>query len=116
MGADRKNGGTLDAALREELGRESSLIWESVGVFTGRRKAWNIAAAVVTFAFFAVTIVAGVRFFGAGDFGEKLLWSTVFLAGLIVMLALKVYFWLQMVRNEVLREVKRFELRVAERG
>ncbi len=104
----------FDEALKRELADERPMIAESLSVFRGRRRFWNIYAAVVTFVAFGVAIFAAVRFFGATEMDAKLLWATVFLAGLIFTLALKVYFWLQMVRNEVLREVKRVELRVAE--
>mgnify|MGYP006269667541 FL=1 len=104
----------LERAVREELAAEPSMIAESLGVFAGRRRGWHVAAAVVTFVSFAVVVLAAVRFFGASGLEEKLMWATVFLGGLIVTLALKVYFWLQMVRNAVLREVKRVELRVVE--
>jgi hypothetical protein len=104
----------VERAVREELGREPSVFAEGVGVFRGRRAAIHIAAAVVTFALFAVCVYAAVRFFGVSSLDGKVLWSTLFLASLIWVLALKVYFWIQMMRNAVLREVKRVELRVAE--
>lgn len=106
----------LDRTLREELSDERSMMAESLGVFTGKRRFWNMYAAAVTFATFAAAIFAVVRFFGATGTDAKLLWATVFLAALIFTLALKVYFWMQMVRNEVLREVKRLEVRVASGG
>lgn len=106
---------TLERALKEEFTRERSLMAESFGVFTGRRRFWNIAVAVETFAFFSVSVFAAARFFGAEEVDAKLLWATVFLGGLVIMTALKFYLGLQMLRNEVLREVKRLELRVAER-
>lgn len=106
----------LERAMRDELEREPGVFAEGFGVFRGRRALANVGAAVVTFVCFGVSVFAAVRFFGVGTIEEKVLWSTVFLGALILSLALKVYFWLQMARNAVLREVKRVELRLMQDG
>jgi hypothetical protein len=108
------NDDLLRRALEDELKREPTMIAESLGVFTGRRRWWNVYAAAVVVAFTVLGVVAAVRFFGVEATNDRLLWATTFLFSVLVIMSLKVWFWLQMMRNAVLREVKRVELRLAE--
>jgi hypothetical protein len=64
----------------------------------------------------ALTIAAiwfAVRFFGATETREMIAWSTGFLAALLMVAMLKLWFWLQMEKYVILREMKRLELQVA---
>ena len=92
------------------------MIGESLGVFTGRRRWWNVYAAAIVVVFTVLAIVAAVRFFGTDVTNARILWATAFLFSALVVMSLKAWFWMQMTRNAVLREVKRVELRLVERG
>jgi hypothetical protein len=81
--------------------------WATVYVFT------------VGIALTAVAIWCGVRLFGAAEAREAILFATGLLASLIMTVAIKTWFWMQMEKYVVLRELKRFELQIArlvERG
>ncbi len=104
----------LERALRAELAAEPSLFAESMGVFAGRRRWWNLYAAGVVFGFFALAVVAALRFFGTPDAADRVLWATAFLFGMLIVMSVKIWFWLQMMRNSLLREIKRLELRLAD--
>jgi uncharacterized membrane protein len=106
----------LRRAMREELQREPTLVAESLGVFAGRRRMWNAAAAVVVVAFFAFAVYCAVQLLATPDAAQRVLWAVGVLLGMLVVMSVKVYFWLQMVRNQVLREIKRLELRLAAAG
>lgn len=64
-------------------------------------------------------IWCGVRLYGAVEAREAILFATGLLASLIMTVAIKTWFWMQMEKYVVLRELKRFELQIArlvERG
>jgi uncharacterized PurR-regulated membrane protein YhhQ (DUF165 family) len=110
------NDRALDDALRAELEHEPPMIRESLGVFAGRRRAWHIAAAIVVFVFFAFAVFCAVRLFGATEAAERVLWGVGVLLGMLMVMSIKIYFWLQLVRNALLRAIARVELRLADPG
>jgi hypothetical protein len=64
----------------------------------------------------ALTVAAiwfAVRFFSATEIREMIAWATGFLAALLMVAMLKLWFWLQMEKYVILREMKRLELQVA---
>ena len=101
-----------DQAFLDKLDRESP-IDEVMKTFTGRWAVLNVAAAVVTFVMFAGFVLSVWNLAHATDVREAVLWSTgaVLLGRMVAML--KIWFWMEMHRNQVLREVKRLELQIA---
>ncbi|HLP25667.1 MAG TPA: DUF6768 family protein, partial [Acidobacteriota bacterium] len=55
----------------------------------------------------------GCRFYWAEALAEQLRWGGLALVLFLIVLFAKVWFWLEMKTNRVLREVKRLELRLA---
>ncbi len=81
---------------------------------------WTTAYVVLASTLFGVAGTYAVyRLLNAVETREMILWSTCVLASLIVVTAIKIWFWMQMEKYVVLREVKRLEFQVArlvERG
>jgi hypothetical protein len=113
----------LDQAIRQALSAEDaeflsrfeerSPFNEAIGTFTGKWGPLNVLAAIFTFAMFGAFVYCAWNALNAADVRETVLWSA---GGVITMLAvamLKMYFWMEMNKNVVLREVKRLELQVA---
>ncbi|MGD9646931.1 MAG: DUF6768 family protein [Pirellulales bacterium] len=72
---------------------------------------------VFTFVFLGLAIFAAVRFFAAADVQSWIGYATLFLTSMIAVAILKLWFYLVWVRNSVMREIKRMELRLlAERS
>ena len=110
----------IDNKIRAALQRspsdeEPNLAEEVITVFRGRHRWMHALVAVVTFAFFAFSVWAGFRFYGAENPREQLLFGGLALALLLATSLMKVWFWLEMQTNRVLREVKRIELLVLSR-
>ncbi|MBL9125585.1 MAG: hypothetical protein JNG90_18245 [Planctomycetaceae bacterium] len=59
----------------------------------------------------ALAIFAAVRFFAATDVQSWIAYATLFLSALIVVAIVKLWLYLVWVRNSVMREIKRMELR-----
>lgn len=110
---------TIREALRREEGegfeftREQSLLQEAIDVFRSRRR-WTAAVSVaISLGVMAVAAYMAVRFFDAAEVKEMIAWSIGFLLCIIVMSMMKLWFWMEMERNAILREVKRLEAQVA---
>jgi Family of unknown function (DUF6768) len=73
----------------------------------------NGIAMVFTFVFLAIAIYAVVRFFGTEDTKELLTWGFAFSMCVLAVSMLKLWFWMEMQRVLVTREVKRVELLTA---
>ena len=84
-------------------------------VFTGTLRRWAAYGMVLTLVFFAATVWCIVRFVTAVDIDERLLWGLGALFGFHAVSMLKMWFFMEMNRNSVLREIKRLELALLDR-
>lgn len=104
---DRK----IQAALqRETPGTEPNLAEEVINVFRGRHRWMHGIMVAVTLVFLAVAVWASVQFYHAELVREQMLWGGLALVALLMISFMKVWFWLEMHTNRILREVKRVEL------
>lgn len=113
----------IDRAIRDALTKEDAEFLaqfdeknpldEALNTFNGRWGAMNILAAAMTFAVFGVLVYCAWNAFGAGDARDAVLWSAGAIWAAIAIAMLKMYFWMEMNKNVVLREVKRLELQIA---
>jgi hypothetical protein len=113
----------IDRAIRDALSKEDaeflarfedrSPIGEALGTFSGRWGAMNIFAALITFALFGGFVYCVMQMLGAADVRDVVVWSVGAIIAMLGVAMLKMYFWMEMNKNVVLREVKRLELQVA---
>jgi len=101
-----------DRVLLEQFG-EQGLIAQSLSVFRGPQ-GWIAGIVVFVSAFLLAGAVYAVwRFFGAPMASEAVQWAAAAWFLMTVVLFMKVWFWLRMESNRVIREVKRVELQLA---
>ncbi len=112
---DHDDRNELDASLARALraADEPPLLTQVAQSMAGRALAINILGAVFSFVFFGLSIVAAVRFFGAGETRGQILWATAFLFCSLAVAMLKMWFWMLLNRNAITREIKRLEVQVA---
>ena len=113
----------FDDKIRQALRTESDNVWKDVeeqglfeqalGVMRGKHKFLTVIANAVMVLFFAMTVYSAIRFFGAETTRTQIAWSVGFLTSNMVVAMMKLWFWMQMDKNTVIREVKRLELQVA---
>ncbi len=113
----------LDNAIRDALSKEDAEflarfeqegpIGEVFGTFKGAWGAMNIFAAFVTFALFGVFLYCLSQMFAAAEMRVVVLWSVGAVVSMLGVSMLKMYFWMEMNKNVMLREVKRLELQIA---
>lgn len=102
-----------DAEMLAKFESDESLPSMMIDLYQGRRRWINAGATLMTFVIFAVLIWCGFKFFGAETTRELIGWSTGFLTLFVFTVLMKIWFWLELLRNSVTREVKRLELQVA---
>lgn len=105
--------GQADAELLDQFGEQSlpEMITEA---FRGRRRLEVGANLLVIMIFFGLSIFCAVRFLGASEIRQMLLWGGGFFLGWSSMVGFKMVGWMQMNRNALAREIKRLELQVAQ--
>ncbi|HEX2854752.1 MAG TPA: DUF6768 family protein [Opitutaceae bacterium] len=105
----------IQAALRRDqpadlLGSEPNLAEEILIAFRGRQRWQSSLLIILNLAIFAALVFAVVRFDGSAEVTAQLRWGGLALVLLLMITMLKIWFWLEMSTNRVLREVKRVEL------
>ena len=105
----------LDNKIRAALegdatAEEPNLAEEVITVFRGRHRWMHSIIVLVTLAFLALGVWASLHFYHAEAVREQLLWGGLALVTLLMISFMKVWFWLEMHTNRILREVKRVEL------
>ncbi len=116
----------IDRAIRDALSKEdaeflarfedSNPIGEALGTFSGRWGAMNILAVAMSFALFGVFAYCAWNAFNASDVRATVVWSAGAIWASLAVAMLKIYFFMEMNKNVVLREVKRLELQIARAG
>ena len=110
--AIRKALSVEDAAFLDKLDKETP-IDDVFSTFQGRYGVLNVFAALITFALFGVFVYCAWSAFAAPDLRMLVLWGFGASLSMLGVAMLKIYFWMEMHKNQVLREVKRLELQVA---
>lgn len=82
-------------------------------VFRGRNRRLAIGGALVNSVLFVACVWSGVRYLRADDARETALWGIAMLLGFGLLIAIKIWYWLEMNRLALARDIKRVELRVA---
>ena len=107
----------IQAALqRHSTDHEPNLAEEVITVFRGRHRWMHAVVVVVTLLFLALAVWASFQFYHAEAVREQLISGAIAFASLVVISLLKIWFWLEMHTNRVLREVKRIELLIVSRN
>ncbi|MDQ6655896.1 MAG: hypothetical protein M3Y80_08790 [Verrucomicrobiota bacterium] len=107
----------IQAALqRGSAADEPNLAEEVITVFRGQHRWMHAVMVIVTLLVLAAGVWAGLQFYHAEVVREQLLWGAAALIALLTVSFIKVWFWLEMHTNRILREVKRVELLFVTRG
>jgi hypothetical protein len=105
----------IQDALRSQtagdaLAGEPNLAEEVLSTFRGRRRWISTGALVLNLVFLAGAIWATMRFLGAESAAAQLRWCALAFVFILVVMYIKLWFWLEMYSNRMLREMKRVEL------
>lgn len=114
----------IDAMIRETLSREEAeldarlaeppIFAQLVGVFAARHRWLNVLGALFTVVFLGLAVYCAVRFLAPGaGVPEMLRWGAGLFFCVLAVWALKIWYWMELQRNGLAREIKRLELQVA---
>ncbi len=100
--------------ISAELAKPES-IWALMGnTFKGPLAWMAVMLFIYTLAFSALLIFSVVKFFGAENTGDQIMWATAFLAVLMIVSSLKIFYWMMMFRESAMRRLDRIEKRLSE--
>lgn len=113
----------LDDLIKETLSKEEAQFYDQleekdlfgkIGEVYKGKMGWLVIimniALVLFFVFFVYSIV---EFFEAESIEDMIVWSSAGFLSMIFMSVMKLYVWMQMDKNDILRELKRIELQIS---
>ena len=113
----------IDKLIKETLTQEEAKFYDELeeqnmfemilGLFKGKNKWIMYLMNFMTLVFFSLFVYCTVQFFNTDVTNELIKWGiggVIFLFGVSM---LKIFAWMQMDKNEILREMKRLELLIS---
>ncbi len=105
-----------DEAFLKDLERDTGLFKQLGATFSGPLGGWTIYAFIMSFAMFLVAVWAIWNVFEAETTKGMFMWFALFSATSLGVGLIKIWFWMRMNHLNVLRELKRIELRIVKAG
>ncbi|WP_411031027.1 DUF6768 family protein [Spongiimicrobium sp. 3-5] len=119
----KKNTEKIDELIKEALTKEEAKFYDELGeqnlfgkineVYRGKMGWLAIIMNIVHLVIFVLFVYCIVAFFNTDVTNELIKWSAAGFLCMIVMGMLKLYVWMQMDKNDLLRELKRLELQIS---
>jgi hypothetical protein len=114
----------IDRMIRQALSAEDAEVFGAYDqperiheviteLFRMRPRALTMAAVVATLAAMAAAVWAAINFFTATEPRAVMFYGLIIFVCIVGITAVKIWAWVQMGKNSVLREVKRLELQIA---
>ncbi|WP_353778407.1 DUF6768 family protein [Winogradskyella sp. 3972H.M.0a.05] len=113
----------IDKLIKETLTEEETKFYDELdeqnmfqmleGLFQGKLKWLIIMINVVMVFMFAFFVYCAIQFFNTEDVKELIKWSVLGFFCLTSIGMLKLFAWMQMDKNAILREIKRIEIQVS---
>ena len=104
--------GEEEANYYEQFEEEQSLLQEGLGLYKGKRAWISIYVSFVMVAVLVGSIYCLVEFFRVEETKELMIWGGGFFLGMLSITALKIWAWMQIDKNALIRELKRLEFQV----
>ena len=102
-----------DTELFDRLGADATLRRQLLATFDGRLRWLNAAGWIGGFMLFGAGSVFASWFLAAQDLQDMLRWGAASALAFAGVVLVKVWFWLELQKNAIVREVKRLEVQVA---
>ncbi len=102
-----------DAEIFEDFGGEPSMLDMVIDIYRGRHRWLVLLTTFWALVFFVLGILSAVKFFTTEEPRDMLLWAIGFIFCMSAVSMLKVWFWMELNKNAITREIKRLELQIA---
>lgn len=113
----------LDELIKETLSQEEARFYQELEeknlfgkigeVYKGKMGWLAIIMNILHLVFFVLFVICIVRFFEVGPLRDLIIWGAGGFICIIFMCMMKLYVWMQMDKNDILRELKRIELQIS---
>lgn len=114
---------SIDRLIREALSAEEAEYFDRLGeqsipelvteTFLGHRRWLNLGGILAGTVMLVIGAVCAVNFYNAEEIRDMLLWGAGAAFCLSGILGMKIWYWMELQRNALTREIKRLELQVA---
>jgi len=104
---------TEDAELFDDFGGEPSVFDLMLETFRGRHWWLSAITAIWSLVFFVLAVISAVKAVRTEDPREMTLWALAFVFCILAVSMLKMWFFMEMNKNAITREIKRLELQIA---
>lgn len=118
-----KNIEKIDDIIKDALTQEEAKFYQELdeqnlfqmlgGVFKGKLGWLIVIMNIVIVLVFGLFIYCAIQFFNTDDTNELIRWSIAGTFCMLVVGMLKLFVWMQMDKNSILREMKRLEFQVS---
>lgn len=102
-----------DAELFQDLGEEPGVFEMLFETFRGKHRWLNVLGAALTVVFLGLGVASAIAFFRADATRDLIMWASACILCALLVAMLKVWYWMEMQRMVVMREIKRVELQIA---
>lgn len=102
-----------DAELMKDFEGEPSIFEMLTDTFRGRHRWLNVLGAIWILFFLVLGIYSAMQFFKVETDRDMLMWAAAFLFCMSAVSMLKIWYWMEMQKNSITREIKRLELQIA---
>ncbi len=119
----RNNIEDIDKLIKETLTQEEAKFYNKLdeqnlfqmfgGLYQGKLKWLMVMVNIVMVAWFALFIYCAIQFFEVETTKELIKWAAIGFFSVMAVGLLKIFAWMQMDKNAIIREIKRLELQVS---
>ncbi|MEO1051310.1 MAG: DUF6768 family protein [Bacteroidota bacterium] len=119
----KKSNDTIDEMIKKALSEEEAEFYDQLdeqslpemftGLFQGKQKWLTILTAFMQLMLFIVAVICAVNFLQTEALREMIIWGAGFFLFFMAVTTLKMWHWMQIDKNALMREMKRLELQVA---
>jgi len=113
----------IDSLIKETLNSEEAKFYDEleeqnllgkIGQANRGKMGWLVnIMTFLSFAIFGVFVYCAIQFFDVNETFGQIKWATAGIICLLMLCMMKLYIWMQMDKNDILRELKRIELQIA---
>ena len=100
--------------MEDDSGREDSLRRMIASAFEARTRIYTILVGIVVVAALAIAVWVAILFFQTEVIRDMILYATLFNTCMLAIASVRLFLWQLLLRQGVIREIKRLELRVLE--
>jgi len=102
-----------DKETMKNFGEELGLFQLMAESFRGKIKAVVVPVFIFMVVCMVLLVYSGFNFFSVEDVGMKLRWLAIGLTALIILGMLRLWYWMELNRISIMRELKRLELQIS---